>query len=294
VGVHDHFFEIGGHSLLVVQLVARIEQSLHVEIPVIELYKNPTIAALATHMASGQTTEHSESPLAILSARGTGEPLVVIPGIVGALHGYYDLAQSLGELRPVFGLHASSAAETGNSHTVESIARLYVSSLLAIRDRGPFHLLGHSYGGIVAFEMVRQLEEQGHRPGSLILVDVDPLVLQTKDLPPDRFALQYMAQYLDGAAIPEESKVRWVRTVQSRYAESYVPAPYRPATNVLHVWAQHGAVLHGASTAWQQVLLKPSDRVVLPGDHESVIRHEHAARLARTVNDWIAGVLTPA
>ncbi len=294
VGVDDNFFEIGGHSLLVVQLMTHIEQALHVKIPVIELYKNPTVAALAAHIATGQHIDPAASPLVVLSARDTGEPLVVIPGIVGALHGYYDFARAVGELRPVFGLHAASAAEVDHCHTVESIARLYVSALLELWDRGPFHLLGHSYGGIVAFEMVRQLEQQGHRPGSLILVDVDPRVLETKDLPPDAFAHEYIARYLGGTTISEESEAQWVRTVRARYAETFIPAPYRPATDVLHVWAEQGAVLHGADAAWQQLLEKDTDRVVLPGDHESVIGREHATELARAVNGWIAGVLTPA
>ncbi|HYK04977.1 MAG TPA: amino acid adenylation domain-containing protein [Thermoanaerobaculia bacterium] len=299
VGMDDNFFEIGGHSLLVVQLMTRVEQALHLRIPVIELYKNPTVAALAAHLSADQRTDPSASPLVVLSARETGEPLVLIPGIVGALHGYYDLARAVGELRPVYGLHASSTAEVEHCHTVESIARLYVTSLLdtsllELWDRGPFHLLGHSYGGIVAFEMVRQLEQQGRQPGSLILVDVDPLVLQTKELPPDAFALQYMARYLGGTTLSAESEAQWVRTVQSRYAETFVPTPYRPATDVLHVWAQQGAALHGAAAAWQQLLQKETESVVLPGDHESVIAREHAPELARTVNDWIARVLTPA
>ena len=285
VGVHDNFFEIGGHSLLVVQVVTRIEQALHVKVAVMELYRNPTVATLAAHIASEQHSDTSASPLVVLSEQGTGEPLVVIPGIIGALHGYYDLARSIGESRPVFGLHAASAAELQNGHSVESIARLYVSALQDVP--APFHLLGHSYGGIVAFEMVRQLEAQGRQPASLILVDVDPLVLKTKELPPDAFAREYVARYGNG----EE---QWVRTVQARYAESYVPKPYRPAAEVLQVWAEHGAMQHGAGTAWMQFLQKDADRVVLPGDHDSVIAREHAAQLARTVNDWLAAAITPA
>src|SRR5262249_51250419 len=134
-----------------------------------------------------------------------GAPLIIIPGIVGVLHGYYDFAQAVGELRPVYGLHALSVKELDIRHTVESIARLYVSSLLDVWERGPFHLLGHSYGGIIAFEMVRQLEQQGHRLGSLILVDADPLALKVKELSPNAFVLRYMLRFLrlDDMAVPE-------------------------------------------------------------------------------------------
>src|SRR5262245_56934892 len=105
VGVHDNFFEIGGHSLLVVQLNARINQALDIELPLIELYKHPTVAALAaqiTRMTSGQLgvreVESSASPLVLLSARESGDPIVLIPGIAGVLPGYYDLAQAIGEV----------------------------------------------------------------------------------------------------------------------------------------------------------------------------------------------------
>jgi amino acid adenylation domain-containing protein len=329
IGVHDHFFEVGGHSLLVVQVITRIQQALNVEIAVIDLYKYPTVAALAEHVTRtasetrmGRDAASAASPLVVLSARETGAPLVVIPGIVGVLHGYYDFAQAVGELRPVYGLHALSMQEVDIRHTVESIARLYVSSLLEVWDRGPFHLLGHSYGGIIAFEMVRQLEQQGHRPGSLVLVDADPLALKMKELSPNAFVLRYMLRFLrlNDVAMPETAEAleladserlatvlrdlvsrrdpdgslgyehmdQWVRTIQSRYIDAYAPAPYRPAAEVLEIWAQHGAMQRSdPSSMWQQVLQKATDRVVAPGDHESVIGREHAPGLARLVNDWI-------
>jgi amino acid adenylation domain-containing protein len=336
VGIHDHFFEIGGHSLLVVQLITRIEHALNVDIPVIELYKHPTVAALAAYVTriageerSPRNPETSASPLVVLSARESRAPLVVIPGIVGVLHGYYDFAQAAGELRPVYGLHASSMQEIDIRHTVESIARLYVSSLLEVWDRGPFHILGHSYGGIIAFEMVRQLEQQGHQPGSLILVDADPLALKMKELAPNVFVLHYMLRFLrlDDVALADaaeglesagserlaavlselvsgrhpdgsfgyERMDQWVRTIQSRYIDAYAPAPYRPAADVLEIWAQHGAIQRVAgdsSATWQQILQKQTRRVVMPGDHESVIQREHAPRLARLVNDWIERTVT--
>jgi thioesterase domain-containing protein/acyl carrier protein len=330
VGIHDNFFEIGGHSLLVVRLTALIRQAVDVELPVTELYKYPTVAELAaqlTRITSDQSSlsqaESSASPLIVLSARGTGTPLVLIPGIAGVLPAYYDLAQAVGEMRSVYGLHALSAQEAAIPRTVENIAQLYVSSLLDFWDKGPIHILGHSYGGLLAFEMVCQLEQQGRDVDSLILVDSDPFALQAVELPPNVFILRYMGDllHLDDAAIEEATKrlelagveqvvaflhdlafrcnagrwfdrdqiYQWVCTIQSRYINRYVPAGYRPTARVLKIWGEDGAVkeVGDLDAAWQQILQKETDRLVVPGDHETLMRREYAPGFGRLLNDWI-------
>jgi amino acid adenylation domain-containing protein len=55
VGLHDNFFDLGGHSLLIVRAHQRLKQALGKEIPVLDLFRFPTVAALARHLEGGET-----------------------------------------------------------------------------------------------------------------------------------------------------------------------------------------------------------------------------------------------
>ena len=54
IGMHDNFFELGGHSLLLVQMHGRLNQTFEQQLSIIELFRYPTIAALAAHLAQDQ------------------------------------------------------------------------------------------------------------------------------------------------------------------------------------------------------------------------------------------------
>jgi len=47
VGIHDNFLELGGHSLMAIQLASRIRDTFEIDLPVARFYKNPTVAGLA-------------------------------------------------------------------------------------------------------------------------------------------------------------------------------------------------------------------------------------------------------
>jgi amino acid adenylation domain-containing protein len=81
VGVHDNFFELGGHSLLLAQVHARLRETLGLEIPIVDLFRFPTVAALAEHLGAdaagprggpGRGGERAAARRALSRGRGRG------------------------------------------------------------------------------------------------------------------------------------------------------------------------------------------------------------------------------
>ena len=54
VGIHDNFFDLGGNSLLAIQLVSQLRKAFEVDLPMSKLFESPTVADLARGIKAGQ------------------------------------------------------------------------------------------------------------------------------------------------------------------------------------------------------------------------------------------------
>ncbi|MEW5927747.1 MAG: non-ribosomal peptide synthase/polyketide synthase [Gemmatimonadota bacterium] len=170
VGVRDGFFELGGHSLLAVQLVSRLEKATSVRLPVAVLFRAPTVELLADEVRRGGG---GAVPLLVpVRPGGSRAPLFLVHPVGGTVMAYAALAGHLHAEQPVYGLRARGT-ERGEkpNWTVEEMARDYLVEVREARPSGPYRLGGWSMGGVVAFEMARQLEAAGETVERLVLVD---------------------------------------------------------------------------------------------------------------------------
>jgi amino acid adenylation domain-containing protein len=171
VGVRDDFFEAGGDSLRAVRLCLRIKQTLGGEVPLSAFHEGATIERLAALLAPRDAARPAAC-LVPLQTGGDRPPLFLVHGIGGRVLNYVPLARHLGPGQPVYGLQARGldAAEAPSTRA-EEMAACYVRELRGVRPRGPYHLGGYSFGGLVAFEMARQLAESGERVGLVAILD---------------------------------------------------------------------------------------------------------------------------
>lgn len=179
IGVTDNFFELGGHSFLAVRLMAQIHKQFGVTIPLAALFSGGTIEALADTLRA-QIGPQPWSPLVAIQRRGPRPPFFCVHAIGGEVIGYYHLAQRLGPDQPFYGLQSPGLADIGEQPTaIEEMAAQYIEALRAVQPHGPYLLGGQSFGGLVAFEMARQLEERGQEILLLAVFDTwSPAILQ--------------------------------------------------------------------------------------------------------------------
>jgi NADPH:quinone reductase-like Zn-dependent oxidoreductase/thioesterase domain-containing protein/acyl carrier protein len=178
VALQDDFFELGGQSLMALRLLSRIEAEFKKAIPLAQLFQEPTIERLAAAIR-GTEQRHSERPgwgLVKIQSGGSKPPLFCLHSLGGQVMYYSQLARCLGPDQPVYAiqqLRPCTEVHKPNA-SVEAIAASYVKELLAVQPEEPFLLAGHSFGGIIAFEMARQLMSQGHRIALLTIIDSSP------------------------------------------------------------------------------------------------------------------------
>jgi thioesterase domain-containing protein len=117
--------------------------------------------------------EHLYVPrITIQGGRAGAVPVFCVPGAGASVTVFTHLAQALGPNVPLHGLQPRGLCGTLMPYLdVPSAARAYVETIRDGVPHGPFHLVGHSYGGWVACEIARQMAEQGRPPASLIVLD---------------------------------------------------------------------------------------------------------------------------
>jgi amino acid adenylation domain-containing protein len=174
VGVTDDFFELGGHSILALRLMAEIKREFGRELPLTILFEGGTIERLAKALRR-QFTPLPDSPVVPLQACGARRPFFFVHVGSGQVLCYLELAKRLGPEQPFYGLQDTTLyARPGGGikdTPIEEMAAYYVESMRAVQPEGPYLLGGWSFGGLVAYEMARQLTAAGEDVPLLFLLD---------------------------------------------------------------------------------------------------------------------------
>ena len=171
VSIVDNFFEVGGDSLLSIRLISNINAEFGVRIPLHMIFQNSTIEQLASMLRQDGVTS-DWSPLVCLQAEGPKTPLFCVHAAGGIVFRYIQTASLLGTERPFYGIQARGIEPGDEMYaSIEEMAMDYVQAIRNIQPKGPYLLSGWSFGGTVAFEMARILEQAGETVPYLLMID---------------------------------------------------------------------------------------------------------------------------
>jgi thioesterase domain-containing protein/acyl carrier protein len=317
IGLNADFFKLGGHSLLAVRLLAAIQHRFGKDLPLATLLQHSTLAALAALLV--QPDQPNRTPLVSIQTQGDKPPLFCVHGAGGQVLCYRELAQALGGQQPCYGLTACDEANPDTPVSIGTMATCYIRALQSHQAQGPYYFAGWSLGGVIAYEMARQLSASGETVALLALLDSytpsqakqleqayaiahrlerdeDVLLaafakdLGVSALPPlsgnnlDERLAQLAGQF-SGTGMLSVAKIgqlftRFKASVQAM--DRYVPPAYAgPVT--LFCTGENGDQQRG----WSEVAAD-IESVHIAGDHYTLLQGENALALAAQLKKYLA------
>jgi thioesterase domain-containing protein len=315
VGINDSFFDLGGHSLLVVRLLNRIREVLHQDLPAAAVFQAPTVQAFA-HLLR-QPSQQLASPAAVMINPGQADrsPLFCVH-VLGQQMGFFKPMASHMPEQPMIGLSADlDPFHAGDLASLEAIARFYIQELKKLQPEGPYFLAGVSHGGDVIFEMAQQLSQAGARVGLLAMMDTygpqnqysgfrnklkfhgqalislkHRYVLGRVNLYRDRLrttALLIYARLLEKRGKRLPAGLQFLRVVEqnTQSGSAYLHQPYDG--NLLLFRATddlfYGEDYRRSALGWRSIILGEITVIDVTGDHMGMLQAPHVGIIAQAL-----------
>ncbi|MEO5834272.1 MAG: non-ribosomal peptide synthetase [Nakamurella sp.] len=195
IGLEDDFMALGGDSLIVEEMLAAVRETVDVPLVSTDLLAAPTLRAFTQRVRQGSTSLRSLPDVVLIQSEGDGTPLFCFAGSGGLALSFRPLSRYFRDRR-VYSFQAHGLERRAlPDRSVERAAARYLGFIRAVQPHGPYLLLGHSFGGLVALELARTLTAAGetvdlvtvldtYLPRSSGVMPVTATPAPTRDTPP--------------------------------------------------------------------------------------------------------------
>ena len=173
IHVEANFFDLGGDSLLALELFNEIGQACGRELPPVMIYQAPTLAALAALLE--EPTIPPFPPLVLLKAGTQDPPVFITHGLGGSVMDFFQVIRHVESNHPIHGMQAKGIDGMDEPFdSIEGMAQNYLDAIMQLQPHGPYLLIGYSLGGLVTLEMAHRLSEAGEKVALLAMLDTYP------------------------------------------------------------------------------------------------------------------------
>lgn len=291
IGVNEDFFDLGGDSVLAMNLVLEVERIFGVTFPFDTLWAGrATIAKIAEVLKADESPRiwHTAVPIKPVN---TGQVLFVVHTSSGHLSDYLALARLLREDQSVYGLQALGIDGRDPPHqTVRDLAAHCISLMREQQPAGPYAIAGYSSGGLIAYEMARQLADRDLQVAPLVLIDVVPpsgflsgLVEIATSLRRGEWRAAQERGYQVALKALGLGKLRSLRNVGESHRWALWSYRLKSYRNRIHIITSAETRRYtDIEAVWRRYATEVEARA-LGGDHRSLIREPEVQRLASHV-----------
>ena len=310
IGINDNFFALGGHSLKATQLITKINKELEVEIPLTTIFKSPTVSGLAHYIENNRAvmTRATDDNIVLLkNGLNPEKNIFIIHDGSGEVDGYLALSDHISDEFNCWGIKTEEDIPVDME--LEELSQRYLAKIKEIQKTGPYYLLGWSFGGMVAYEIISQLERSDEKIALLAMIDTQPPVKKRKI----KKNLLAVAQQL--AAVLEDSQERGlgveelktmipnrtlriipeVDNISAQKLMKYlkritlftrIQALYRPDKKIkteIHYFKAN----QSPEMKWKRYSKGKVNTNIISGDHYSIMEKPNVKELAEKINNLL-------
>ncbi len=295
IGRHDNFFDLGGHSLRVVQLVARVRQVLGAEVALADVFSHPTLEGFAARVQADPSQPVADGAIAVRRG-GTQTPLFVVYEGAGTVAYAQALRPFIDADVPVYALPDVPASEP-RLRTVEGMAARLVRMMREVQPAGPYRLAGWSFGGLLAYEAAAQLIGQDEEVEFVGMIDTHyygaglPAGVETAGEDDEKQDAAWADRARESGLLPRDADFASITRMRERIRSSrreMLEYHARPIPMPVHLFTARQSTA-GPTRGWEAVLPVAQIRVTeVPGSHMTMMSGANAEVVGRELSRAVA------
>lgn len=301
ISAEEDFSDLGGDSLLALQVVAKIKEILGLSLPPNTVLQYPTIEKLCQLIRK----EDRKHPFVTLKEGDKTLPsLFMFHQIDGYSISYQELANELDYDGQMIGLESHFSLESPDE-TLENVAPLYIETIQNIQPKGPYHFVGTSFGGLLSFEVAQQLKKKGEEVHLTMIDIVNPDAYQSREMyetlrdlfsegtqpPPTSDRTEQIKQIMkqmqfDSISFSQQEKIFDLMNIHWNAFRNYHPKPYDGEVlffeGTKRIQALKETPLH---STWKH-LIKKMDTSMVEGTHLGVMKQPCVKQVCTKIHEY--------